>query len=177
MTFRQFVRTLRRGLVAACLVVVALTLVVPECSAAPRRSRKKLTEKETKKLRRRMEREYLSKCPAGTEPTGQLPPDGNKFYCQVPTRKKGMVRHGEYNHWYSNGEKRLQGEYYMGKKHGIWKTYRRDGSVKSEVIYYDGNKQEKKVFDREGNATKEVDRKAKRKERRKKNLWRHNGTR
>lgn len=118
-------------------------------------------------------RKYIHPCPAGTEQFGEGPPKGGKVYCRQPVIG-GYLKQGNETSWFPNGEKRYEGDYIRDKKHGVWKTYHRNGRLKAVEEYYDGKRTKKTRFDGKGRPVQEVDRDKIRRERRKKFKWRNN---
>ncbi len=118
-------------------------------------------------------RKYIHPCPAGTEQFGEGPPKGGKVFCRQPIIG-GYQKMGNETSWFANGEKRYEGEYTRDKKHGVWKTYHRNGRLKAVEEYYDGKRTKKTRFDRKGQPVEEVDRNKRRRERRKNYKWRNN---
>ena len=118
------------------------------------------TKEEIKKEKREMKRKLKPACPPGTEQVGDLPPDGTGLWCEYPT-SRGRLTHGNYYKWQSNGNLNAEGEYYLGKKHGTWTTYHRDGRKKSVETWYDGKRQQQTRFDPNGQAIKEDETKSK----------------
>jgi antitoxin component YwqK of YwqJK toxin-antitoxin module len=56
------------------------------------------------------------RCPTGTRLVGAAPPAGKAQWCE----KGNHVKHGPYVWWWTSDQKREQGDYQNGKKHGLW---------------------------------------------------------
>ena len=52
---------------------------------------------------------------------------------------KGGREHGSFKQWYENGQQRAQSNFVHGKKEGPEYAWHKDGKLKSEVHYKDGN--------------------------------------
>lgn len=113
---------------------------------------------------------YVHHCPEGTEAVGKNPPEGRIIFCRQPV-VGGYRKHGKYTTWYYNGQARVVGEYYAGKRHGIWKYYHRNGKPKSTATYYDDKLVEETFFTPDGKAVSATERKQKREEMKKNNAW------
>jgi hypothetical protein len=74
-------------------------------------------------------------CPLGAERMGQPPPAGFEQWCQRLDEKRNYVRHGSYNSWYENGQKKIQGKYVMGRRHGTWTMWNEKGKRIAEIQY------------------------------------------
>ena len=86
-----------------------------------------------------------SKMKGDQEPTG---PRGSKHVSWYPS---GQVKdeveintneqwHGRYVSFYENGQKKEEGQYKNGKKHGTWTTWDENGKVLETVEFIDGEK-------------------------------------
>lgn len=70
-------------------------------------------------------------CADGTEVvTRRWSKAGYERYC-------GSKKHGRWEAW-SDGYKKINGEYIRGEKHGVWYWYNKDGSVSKTVSYDNG---------------------------------------
>jgi antitoxin component YwqK of YwqJK toxin-antitoxin module len=157
----------RKLLITTVSLALALSCGVSIESAFAEQNRKPKPEASTKQKRK-----YVHPCPAGTEQAGSGPPDGYKAYCRQPIIG-GYRNHGGLTNWYANGEKRFEGEFIRGKKHGVWTIYHRNGEKKSVETWYNGERQNKVKFDRKGAPVTEVDKDKERREKRQKYKWRN----
>jgi hypothetical protein len=157
---------LNLALIAAALVLSATGVCEPRLVQAE--INRAEPPKETKRVKK-----YIHPCPAGTEQFGEGPPKGGKVFCRQPIIG-GYRKQGNESSWFPNGEKRYEGEYVRDQKHGVWKTYHRNGNVKAVEEYYGGKRTKKTTFDRTGKPIEEVDKSKERREKRKKFKWRNN---
>ena len=97
---------------------------------------------------------YNHACAPGTEPFGLAPPHGNKVVCRKPLGSGKFRAEGNMKVWHANGERKKEGNFVHGKKHGEWKTYHRSGKLKSTETYYNGERKSVTKHDRDGNAIK-----------------------
>ena len=132
------------------ICIVTNTAILPEQAVAEPNAAKGPSEAELKRLRKKMTRKYMGSCPAGTEAFGEVPPDGNRMWCRKPERNGKYTQHGATFQWYPNGKMRAEGDYYLGKKHGKWIRYHRNGQKKSVEEWFNGERKEIKAFDRDG---------------------------
>jgi antitoxin component YwqK of YwqJK toxin-antitoxin module len=67
-------------------------------------------------------------CPAGATMRGVAPPSGDRVWCESDDGTlEGPVRE-----WFADGQRRLEGEYAAGQKHGAWKTFYAGGKPRAE---------------------------------------------
>ncbi|HMO16509.1 MAG TPA: hypothetical protein PKA63_01775 [Oligoflexia bacterium] len=92
---------------------------------------------------------YRHVCPEGTERVGAGPPGTTLTFCRQQLGEESRLE-GDYTAFYLNGNKRLQGEYSRGKRHGTWTQFYRTGEVQEVVEYYEGVPGERKSFKRDG---------------------------
>ena len=154
----------KRLIQLAILLVACLVLVQP---AYAEKNRKAKVEESTK-----AKRKYVHPCAPGTEQVGSGPPDGLTAYCRQPV-VGGYRKQGIETDWYSNGQKRFEGEYVRDKKHGVWTTFHRNGEKKAVETFYNGKRTNKAKYDRKGQPVKEEDKDAQRRENRQKFKWRN----
>ena len=121
-------------------------------------------EEKTKNIR-----PYNHACAPGTEPFGLAPPHGNKIVCRKPIGKGKFRAEGNMKVWHANGERKKEGNFVRGKKHGEWKTYHRSGRLKSTETFYDGKRVSVTKHDRDGNVVKKS--KKRNKKRKQKTDW------
>ena len=62
--------------------------------------------------------------------------------------------HGKFKEYYSDGQIKLQGQYYFGKRTGIELRYSEDGRVSSSVDYVAGHKKDAKTYFENGRLKK-----------------------
>lgn len=58
-------------------------------------------------------------CGDGAELRGRLPPAGEKVWCELPEHRP----HGRYSRWWPNGQRREEGAYCRGRRHGPWTVW------------------------------------------------------
>ncbi len=69
-------------------------------------------------------------CPAGTQVRGFLPPEGFEQWCEK-TSDGGVVRHGPYRAWHSNGQPFIDAEYCSSSRCGRYAEWYASGRPKS----------------------------------------------
>lgn len=133
---------------------------------------KRLQDIEKEKNKDKRIRKFVHPCPGGTEQYGSGPPQGKRVYCRQ-RMLEGYRKHGTYIGWQRNGEKRVEGDYHLGKKHGKWTAYHLNGQKKYEEEWHNGKRMKKTTYDRDGKAMEERDRRELRNARKEKDRWRY----
>src|SRR5689334_19401019 len=64
--------------------------------------------------------------------------EGDQTCFQVKDASGHVVNHGEYRYLGSDGKARLEGQFFMGKKHGRWVEYNSSGEPVLEKFYDHG---------------------------------------
>lgn len=137
-------------LFGAFTIALFAGVLLPEDSLADRRERRqKRQSAEEKKLHKRMHLEYGGVCGKGLEKIGGYPPNNNNLFCRYHSRK-GPVRHGKYYKWWPDGDIRVEGSYWQGKRHGVWTSYMRNGRKRREDVYYAGQRRSSVRYDETG---------------------------
>lgn len=96
------------------------------------------------------DKKFVLPCAAGTEQFGEGPPKGAKVVCRQPMIGGRFRAEGSMVAWHANGNKKIEGEFVRGDRHGIWTTYQRNGRIKKVETYYAGQRQTVTKFDRYG---------------------------
>jgi len=97
---------------------------------------------------------YKHVCPEGTERVGEGPPGTTMVFCRQDLGDTSRLE-GDYTAFYLNGNKRVQGEYVTGKRHGTWVQYYRTGEVQAIREFQEGKPVEVKQFRKDGVPVKE----------------------
>lgn len=84
-----------------------------------------------------VKRRYVHTCPVGTEQVGDGPKKSSIVFCRKHL-PNGYRLEGDFVTFYKNGNKKAEGEYFLGKKNGVWQNYKHNGEVVSSVEYKDG---------------------------------------
>lgn len=96
-----------------------------------------------------IKRRYVHVCPAGTERIGDKPPKSKLIFCKQ-VLDNGARLEGLYTQFYQTGNKKTEGEYVSGKKHGIWYEYHRSGEIAATKEFVDGKVVEKVSYRPDG---------------------------
>ena len=121
------------------ILLIAVGLLPSNCVAEIRKAKKPETPKSQQK--------FVLPCAAGTEQYGEF---GTKMVCRQPVGKGKYRPEGQFVAWHANGEKKIDGEFARGEKHGIWTTYLRNGRKKTVETFYSGKRQSLTKFDKYG---------------------------
>lgn len=78
----------------------------------------------------------IASCPDGSSLMGNPPPTGDMLWCA----DEHGVRNGRFIRWHGNGRKAEQGEFYRGKKNGLWIEYFEDGTERDRMTWRRGVK-------------------------------------
>lgn len=100
-----------------------------------------------------IKRRYVHVCPAGTERIGDKPPKSKLIFCKQ-VLDDGARLEGLYTQFYGTGNKKTEGEYVSGKKHGTWYEYHRTGEVAETKEFVDGKVVEKVSYRPDGTIVK-----------------------
>ena len=68
-------------------------------------------------------------CPKDAVPMGAVPPQGYEAWCTKATPAGQWLKEGPYLEWYQNGQKKVHGEYLVGRQHGPWTFFFATGEV------------------------------------------------
>ena len=82
-------------------------------------------------------RRGLVTCPSNTEHRGGGAATSGDSYC-ITVEDGQPIKHGPYREWRPDGTLKLEGEYDRGKKSDLWQVYREDGTLDNESTYDDG---------------------------------------
>lgn len=77
-------------------------------------------------------------CPEGAVPAGLGPPDGIEAYCVKRGPTGNVTRHGPYILWHYADAKASQGEWFNGKKAGVWNHWHTNGNLEKVETWRDG---------------------------------------
>jgi hypothetical protein len=97
-----------------------------------------------------IKRRYNHSCPAGTEQVGDGPARSSIVFCRKPL-VQGYHLEGDFVSFYRNGNKKIEGGYYKGKKDGLWRNFKKNGELATEAIYKNG-----RVVKKQGEEKKKV---------------------
>lgn len=74
-------------------------------------------------------------CPDGGELRGEAPPRGRAQWCEAVDLFGVVRKNGPFRTWHKNGQRRTDGAFVDGKRHGTWTAYDEDGKVTVEQRY------------------------------------------